>query len=349
MKSISRIKFLKYLTQLIGSYLIVANSSCSWFSQKQKTITSPDKEQLFDRELIQVSGYFLTEVNRLKKLALPKNSYLYQIPTASHLKRFGELAKALINQDFNSALNLARELNYEVVRFVDTSTQQIFYGVREKLINGEQSRGWGSYFINTSYSTNALIEVPHIIADQQTEKIGAKTFLMASARGFLIAGAHRNANGYNTADVCNPISSIFQAVHEAWVLSGTKVWQIHGFRLANHPNFPSNTQAVLSDGQGTISPEVLDLSQQMGNSNFQPYVYNNLSPSAPLNRQVNQGIKGTIFSSLGGRQNVQGIYCHRQGNAFIHVELARSIRNNKTGREQIAKCLADSIKTLALT
>ena len=336
MKSISRIKFLKYLTQLIGSYLIVANSSCSWFSQKQKTITSPDKEQLFDRELIQVSGYFLTEVNRLKKLALPKNSYLYQIPTASHLKRFGELAKALINQDFNSALNLARELNYEVVRFVDTSTQQIFYGVREKLINGEQSRGWGSYFINTSYSTNALIEVPHIIADQQTEKIGAKTFLMASARGFLIAGAHRNANGYNTADVCNPISSIFQAVHEAWVLSGTKVWQIHGFRLANHPNFPSNTQAVLSDGQGTISPEVLDLSQQMGNSNFQPYVYNNLSPSAPLNRQVNQGIKGTIFSSLGGRQNIQGIYCHRQGNAFIHVELARSIRNNKTGREQVA-------------
>ena len=349
MKSISRIKFLKYLTKLIAYYLIVANSSCSWFSQRQKTITSPDKERLFDRELIQVSGYFLTEVNRLKKLAFPKNSYLYQIPTASHLKRFGKLAKALINQDFNSALHLARELNYEVVRFVDTSSQQILYGVREKLINGQQSRGWGSYFINTSYPTNALIEVPHIIADQQTEEIGAKAFLMASARAFLIAGAHRNANGHNTADVCNPIPSIFQAVHEAWVLSETKVWQIHGFRLANHPNFPTNTQAVLSDGQGTISPEVLDLSQRMRTSNFQPYVYNNLPPSALLNRQVNQGLRGRIFSSLGGTQNVQSIYCHRQGNAFIHVELARSIRNNQTGREQVAKCIADSIETLALT
>ena len=325
------------------------SSSYGWFSHNQKNITSPDKQRLFDRELIPVSGYFLTEINRLKKLAFSKNSYLYQIPTPSDLKTFAQLAKAMITQDLNSALNLAAALNYEVVKFLDISSQQILYGVREKLLNGQQSRGWGTYFINPSYHTNALIEVPHIIADQQTEEIGARAFLMSSARGFLIAGAHRNANGHNTADVCNPIPSIFQAVHQAWVLSRTRVWQIHGFRLTNHPSFPSNTQAVLSDGQGTISPEVLNLSQRMRISNFHSYVYNNLAPSAPLNRQVNQGIRGRIFSSLGGTQNVQSIYCHRQGNAFIHVELARSIRNNQTGREQVAKCIADSIETLAPT
>ena len=337
---INRRKTLKYLSSIISGFLVSYSSSCVLKNRNKKLMIAVNNNQDINPEIIQESGDFITEINRLKKLAFAKNSYLYQTPTYSELQNFSNLVKSLNIQDINNVLLQAKELNYDVVRFVDNLTKQIFYGVREKLVNGKQTRGWGSYFINPNYQSNALIEIPHVIFDKNTEELGAQVFLQASARNFLLSGAHRNANGHNSADVCNPINSIFQIVHKAWVLSETKTWQIHGFSLANQPTFPPNTQAVLSNGKGEISPEILDLSQQMQISAFKAYVYNQLPVSASLNHQVNQGIRGTVFSSLGATKNVQGIYCHQVGNAFIHIELDHNIRSRQSDRDKVAKSIA---------
>jgi hypothetical protein len=317
MTRITRRKTCIFLGHTISGVLvgIVSGSLFSCQSKHKSSDSSQAAER--DIEITNESGNFLDEVNRLKTLALPKESNLYQPPTTNDLKNFRLLAKALIVQDIKGALNKANLLNYELVRFIDTPTQQVLYGLREKRVRDRPLRGWGSYFINAGHSADALVEVPH------------------------------NANGAETADVCNAIQSIFQEVHKAWVLSNNKTWQIHGFSLSTKADFPSGTQSILSDGRGTVSTEISDLSQRMKARGFQSYMYNRLSASAPLNLRLNQGVAGKTFSHLGGTHNVQGIYCHSVGTPFTHIELEQSIRYSPTNRDVVARVIADFIQAMS--
>src|SRR5262249_16862713 len=152
--------------------------------------------------------------------------------------------------DIDGADALAGALDYEVVQFTDTATGFVYYGLREQLVNGQPTRGWGSFFLNFDFVTDKLVEVPHPLYDQASEDIGALVYHKAGAHGFIMAGAHRNANGTGTADVTHLPDSIFETVHEAWngPAGETMAWQMHGFAITNHPTFPQGTAAVLSNG-----------------------------------------------------------------------------------------------------
>ncbi len=323
-----------FLTGIIASIL---------FSSDVRQLNSFDLASTLKGQIIHESGDFLQEIDRLKQLAIPKESYLYQPPTADELNQFKMLAKAFIAHNWQETSNLANKVGYELVKFFNLPTKQFFFGLRENRSGDQSQRGWGSYFLNSNYRANALIESPHIIFDRFSEEIAARIFLLSSARGFLLAGAHRNANGFNTADVCNPINSIFQTVHQAWVDTGMKTWQIHGFELANQLKFPSNTEVVLSNGRGEVTSEIKNLSQILRKAGLKAYVYNTLSPSLPLNQEVNEEVSGQIFFSLGASQNVQGIYSTAQKRAFIHVELGKHLRSLETERDRVAKLIANSI------
>ncbi|MGK7873666.1 MAG: hypothetical protein AB4426_10260 [Xenococcaceae cyanobacterium] len=346
MKTISRRRTISWLWNG-GLQFLVGFTAGSLFScHSPRNFSSTSKAVQGDIAIIQESGSFLAEIRRIKQLALPKESYLYQPPTTTELTQFSVLAKNLISQNFNEALYLARDLNYELVQFIDNSSKQIFYGLREKEIINQPTRGWGSYFINPAYRFNALVEAPHILFDQFSLEIASQAFLMSAARGFLMAGAHRNANGYGTADVCDSINSIFQVVHEAWIAYQATTWQIHGFLAANKLQFPDDTQVVLSNAQGAISAEILVLNENLESRGFPTYVYNQLPAYHPLNQRVNKGITGTTFSPLAATQNVQGISCHRLGTPFVHIEIERRIRTRAPYRDRVAGAIAESIQEI---
>jgi hypothetical protein len=320
-------------------YFLTGIIATSLFSSDSRQFNLFDLASEQTGKMIQESGDFLQEIDRLKQLAIPKESHLYQPPTAEELNQFKMLANAFIAFNYQEAIDRANLVGYELVQFFDLPTKQVFYGLREN----KSQRGWGSYFLNPKYRVNALIEAPHILFDRFSEEIAARVFLLSTARGFLLAGAHRNANGLNTADVCNPINSAFQTVHQAWVDIDIKTWQIHGFDLSNQLKFPFDTAVVLSNGRGEVSPEIKNLSQVLRQAGLKPYVYNTLPPSSLPNQEVNGEVSGQIFSPLGGRQNVQGIYSALQQQAFIHVELDKQIRTKETERERVAKLIANSI------
>lgn len=330
------------VTRVLGASLLA-----SWLYSSKKSLGFEQRLGKNRAEIIDQSGDFIAEIKRLKKLAFSKKSNLYRIPIPEELPRFKELAIALIDQNIPTALAQANALGYELVRFVDRSSGQILYGIREKKLNNSLKQGWGSYFINPSGRTEALIEVPHPLFDRFTPEIGAKVFLNSGARGFLIAGAHRHTNPNNAADVCDMSNSVFQTVHQAWVNYQLKTWQIHGFRVATKTNFPKQTAIVLSDGKGQITPEMIDLNRRLEACNFKTYAYNTLSASDSHNEQVNATISGQIFSPLAATQNRQGIYCHRLGVAFTHLELEQHIRYSQRIREQVAEAIANSIRAVA--
>jgi hypothetical protein len=120
--------------------------------------------------------------------------------------------------------------------------------------------------------SEAVIQVPHPVADDRTALQGADLFRRLKARALMIAGAHRCANAdfspcsgttvacgplepYRSSDVAHAAQTAFQAAHKALVpCGGARVAiQLHGNGLAACPDlFISN---------GTLNPRstTLDL------------------------------------------------------------------------------------------
>lgn len=329
------------------------------YAKTVRTVNS-DTQQLLSlqtinsTQIIYEAGSFVNEAQRLSSISLNKGSNLYVQPTATELQSFAALAEAIWNGNIQQAAEYSTHLGYEVVQFTDTNSAKILVGIREILVNGQVTKGWGSYFINTDNRSNALIEVPHVKADINTDRIGAKSFLDTSSTGFLMAGAHRDTNGVGTADVCDLANSVFHTIHNTWInlLPSLDTWQIHGYAAADH-SFPTGTDLIISNGDGTVSDEILYLDKAMQELGFLSYVYNTLDALGEKNITVNDGISGQSFSSLGGTTNVQGQASRALGSLFVHAELEQSIRLNEINLEKsiiaLTKAINEGSKALAPT
>lgn len=298
--------------------------------------------------LIEV-GDFVSKVEALEDLTFTSGSGLYVAPTPADRNQFAALAATLMAEDLVAADALAAALNYDVIQFTDNVSGDVYHGLTEKLVMGAPTRGWGSFFVNFNPDTTALIQAPHPRFDTNSPEIAARIFRQAGSLGFLLAGAHRNANGAGTADVAHLATSIFQEVHMAWNgLSGEHMaWSIHGFDDANHA-FPAGTDAVLSNGDGSVSTEVVALDAEFEASNFLTFAYNTLPALDPLNVTVNGVELGTTFSSLGGTTNVQGIYSRDLGGRFLQIEMEQSIRFSAPNRLLAANAIANAILATSL-
>ena len=309
------------------------------------------------RALTIETGDFVAEVERLKDLVsdyFSSDAGTYMPPDALQRADFSVLAATLLSGNIATADAQVGALNYELVEFTDTVSGMVYHGLREL---GTPTLGWGSYFVNLSFVSDALVQAPHILNDTNSWEIAARAFRESGARGFVMAGAHRNVNGPGTGDVAHLAESMFQEVHKAWngPTGATPVWQVHGFDLDKSDGSGGfvyqairgvslDADAVLSNGDGGVSPDVIVLDGQLTTEGFESYAYNELVPDDPVNVQVNgSGVDGTSFASLRAFTNVQGIHSRGLGGVFIHIELEKSIRFNARNRAAAAAAIATSI------
>lgn len=304
-------------------------------------------EMLEDRRLMATlqAGDLIAEIALRENQAFAEGSNDYVAPTGMQRADFQTLAETLLAGDLAAADVAAANLDYELVEFTDSNTNQVYHLLREELVNGSPTRGWGTYVLNPNFTTDVLLEAPHPIHDLHSEDVAIRAFLTGGARGFLMAGAHRSANGFNTADVAHIEASIFHHVHIAWTGGGdTQAWQIHGFDFDGHADeFPVGTDVVLSSGDGGVSAEVLDIDSRFDAHDYPSYAYNALPANDPLNVAVNGNEPGVSFSSLGGTTNVQGIHTRSLGGRFVHVELEQDIRGSQATRIDLAQQIADAL------
>ena len=297
-------------------------------------------------EVIEV-GDFIDHVETLRDLTFASGSGLYVAPTAGQQTSFATLAATLLSGDTAAADTQATALDYELVQFTDNVSGNTYYGLREE--NNTPTRGWGSYYVNLNATKENLIEAPHPRFDTNSWEIAGRIFRDSDSRGFLMAGAHRNANGQGTADVAHLANSIFQEVHEAWTgQAGERTtWSIHGFDDANHA-FPAGTDAVISNGDGSVSSEIVALDARFTEQGFVSHAYNTLDVADPLNVAVNGNESGATFASLGGTTNVQGVHTRSLGGTFVHVEMEQSIRFDANNRVLAATALTSAMEDAAV-
>jgi hypothetical protein len=288
-----------------------------------------------------------TESGRLQKLIekLASGDYVLGEPNVDKrpyidptpvLHAFRHLASALAWGDLADAARRAAELDYEVVKFTDNRTKNDYYVLREDLNRVKDPRGWGSYIVNPESKTDAIVEVPHPMADAQTPEIGGAVFEQAEARGLLLAGAHRDK-----ADVPDLIDSIFHQVHMAWVGPAARVtaWQIHGFASYKH-SFPRGVNVVASTGDGVVAPEVASLDAMFEEQGMTTYVFNDRPADSRVNRRLNGGVPGAKFMSLAATSNEQGRLSRSLGGSFVHVELESAVRSDSAARAAAAAVIA---------
>jgi hypothetical protein len=251
------------------------------------------------------------------------------------LHAFRHLAAALTWGDVQDAALEAAKLDYELVKFVDVNTKIKYYVLREDL-GRVTARGWGSYIINPQGRINALVEVPHPLADAQTPEIGGAVFEQAGAKGFLLAGAHRLK-----ADVPDLVDSVFHQVHMAWVgpTAAVAAWQIHGFASYKH-EFPDGVNVIASTGDGVIRPEVAALDAKFEREGLVSYVFNKRPARSSANKRLNGDVPGVAFSSLAATTNEQGRQSRSLGGSFVHVELESQVRLDAEQAERAASVIA---------
>jgi len=288
-------------------------------------------------EPIHESGVLGDEIDRLKGLAFQRQSGLYVVPTSAELEAFGSLADRVEAGELDQAAAEAFNLGYEVVLFTDTDDGREYYLLRERLEGGQQRLGWGSYLYDP-LGSDLLVEVPHPLFETNTPQLGTEVFKGTRAMGFLMAGAHRNAQGDGNSGQANPTTHtdcVFHVVHEEWSAATTLPMQIHGFDLDKHASFPAGTDIVLSNGDGAVWTAHVKLDEALDAAGLLSFVYNTLPVADQVNQQVNAdwengGVAdGTSFSSLADTLNVQGQYTRdTYGQAFLPVELEQSVRFN---------------------
>ena len=286
----------------------------------------------------------------------------YTAPSNAQLTSFATMAGFIAAGDLGSADNIAGGLGYEVVNLTDSVGGGNYYHLRETTSDGKVINGWGSYFFNPNSTRDVLIQAPHILHDTHSYDVATVALIHSGARGMMFNGTHRDSGGAadsDVADVAHLAQSVFNTVHETWTTNASvQAWQIHGFDIANssHATIPAGTDVVLSNGDGSVSQEIKNLDAQFELKTFIndaesiAHAYNTLDVNDPDNAAVNGNVDGDAMKSLGGTNNVQGIYTRSLGGTFVHIELDQSIRLDGTlaedleNRERAGLAIASAIQ-----
>jgi hypothetical protein len=271
-----------------------------------------------------------------------KGSGGYVPPTNTEKIIFRSALTSLLKGKVSKAQKSLSPIEIEIVYFTDT-TGITFYLIREKL--DITPRGWGLYAINPNSTRNIILEIPHPVADSETESEGASFFLGLSARALLISSTHRCANTQSspcsgTTNACNDLSlqeepyrisdaahskkQLFQVAHEVLLDSNPTLVAValHGFSQSG-----SDPYAFVSDGTKDVG-SATNLANQFASL---------LIATTGLANAAQSCNDGSIGARLCGTEDIQGRYANGSPNPclsdaltatgrFLHIEQSLDFR-----------------------
>jgi len=259
--------------------------------------------------------------------AMPGNgSNGYIVPTIAQQDSFALIIDEILAANYSLADSLARYQDYRLYEWYDTgSSNHLYYVLMEHGADnqGDVDLGWGTYIFDPTGYQEVIIEVPHPLWDSNTWKVGFKGYQNTNTRYFLMAGAHRYANGNNPApaDVAHNTQNMFHVVHKKVSPFSTHSLQVHGFNK-NNPNYAGYPDVVISNGSSNPTQILDSLSNAITPFGYSVGIFN-----------------GTNYVYLGATTNTQGQWSRSQGYSFAHMELEYFIRASNSEWENIVDAL----------
>lgn len=187
----------------------------------------------------------------------------------------------------------------------------------------ESRRGWGRVYIALDAPVGYSVQVPHPVADADSDALGVGILRGAPGGVLVIAGAHRRAGEGNAADMAHRTDTVFQAVCEQFAARRIPGIQVHGFADASAPAH----DMVVSPGIGDEGrPQAERLSDDLSEDGFR--VCRAWSDSR---------------CQLAGRTNEQGRLAARENLPFLHVEVNRTVRKDGKLRARAVEAMEAAI------
>jgi hypothetical protein len=224
------------------------------------------------------------------------------------------LETALTGQP-SAALPGLDRFDYDLLHFEDATSGASHLMLRERQ---PMQRGWGLLLVNLAPTARrALIEVPHPIWDSKTPELAIEAYLGLEASHFLMAGAHRFANGRPSpvSDMARNLNSLFMALHRRLADAVTPTLQYHGFHADSHPGYPN---IVLSNGSPDPHPELFTLQAAFEAAGESGGVFD-----------------GRQWTDLGATNNPQAAHTRALGGRFYHLEHRYGVRARPHRREAV--------------
>ncbi|MFE0704748.1 hypothetical protein [Streptomyces sp. NPDC058872] len=272
-----------------------------------------------ERELVDLRHRILEYAEQVKE----RDSYAP--PTKRQQKALAEGVGELLEGDFRAAEKSLAAVDFRVTRLTDTASGRRYDEVAARG-SGEEAR-WGRLYVTADAAVGWTVQVPHPVADRDTETLGVD-LLEGTPRGALVlAGAHRTSGREDSADVAHRTDSAFHGIVLEFQKRNVPGMQIHGFARASDRPY----EAILSTGVTEAAPaEAEGLADRLEDDGLR--VCRGWSDRCPLE----------------GTTNVQGKAAQKYGTAFVHVELAPRARGDGSvagrARSALAALLSSWVK-----
>jgi hypothetical protein len=273
----------------------------------------------------------------------------YAIPSAADLTRFDMLADALIDGRLETVRSLAGDVNFELVRVVDTgAVNNEWYCLRENVL-----RGQGFYCVDYDAPPTSFISVPHPIYDSNTNVESVEVIRGTGARFYALSTTHRCANAAASAcsgttsacgqagpyKVSDPAHNVDAYFHHFGVIvidnsPTTIAIQLHGCGSGACPANGDDADIVARISAGTEdnlpASELVNVLTAELNEELQPL---NMGRALSCSEAVaDKQLCGTT-NPLGRYINGQADPCRNPGTSFVgsrwlHIEQNRNLRQD---------------------
>ncbi|MBW1596991.1 hypothetical protein HPT28_08025 [Streptomyces sp. JJ38] len=231
----------------------------------------------------------------------------YHRPSREHRETVAAGVGLVIDGDVDGAARRLAEVDFVVRTFTDSATGRRTAEIADAAGGAERRRGWGRVYLDLSTRAHWSVQIPHPVADLDTELLGVDVLRARPGGVLILAGAHRRAGEDGVADVAHQRTSVFHAVHEELVRRDLPGVQMHGFADDSVPG----EDVVVSTGRGDAAqPSARGLADRLDADGF----------------AVCRGWARRCV--LEGRGNVQGRASAERGVPFLHVELSRTVRED---------------------
>ncbi|MEU1145913.1 hypothetical protein ACFYO9_19850 [Streptomyces sp. NPDC005863] len=244
----------------------------------------------------------------------------YRHPSRTDRNTVAEGVALLLDHRRPQAERRLADVDLAVRTVTDKSAGRRYAEIADRSEDGAAPRGWGRVYVDLDAPARWSVQVPHPVADRNTERLGAELMRRSPGGVLVLAGAHRDAGRGDEADVAHRRDTVFHAVCDELVRRGLPGVQLHGMADDSAPRH----DVVASTGRGREAvTEGRALADALRGRGWD--VCRAWARSCPL----------------AGRSNVQGRAASARDVPFLHVEFGPRIREDRDRTRAAVGALTD--------
>ncbi|MEV6702191.1 hypothetical protein AB0M68_34455 [Streptomyces sp. NPDC051453] len=231
----------------------------------------------------------------------------YRPPTRTERRTAASGLRLLLDGHTDQAKERLSGIDLSLDTVTDSATGRRYAEIADRTEQGRAPRGWGRVYVEAGSPARWSVQVPHPVADRNTERLAVGVLRGGQSGVLVIAGAHRKAGRGDAADVAHRRDTVFDAFCDELADRGLPGLQIHGFADDSAPG----RDVIASTGRGREGRAdgrlLADALRARGFDVCRAWVR-----SCPLE----------------GHTNVQGARAAAEHVPFLHVEFAGALRTD---------------------